>query len=734
MNRREHDLEQAEQDFWLDGGGSHELARTVVERALGATPRNPRILLRSIQIAHVADLPPAFARRVKEDLEPAAETMRTRLRLLDQLGDDKISPEQAVFDLLPALGEIDFEALDLESLKANRSTRTGTPQRAETLLETLGWNRLPDDTQESLRSLTAALVAASKEFQAQALLVAGGHGLVLGARVYAEGGSGVEAMDSADSQMTKQGRIALSPYAEGQRVRWSLEWPLTYEGASIGLALKVAGMVAAENLPSDPLLAATGKVDESGTVKWVNGIEQKLRAAREAGIQRVLLPEENRDEVEGLEIEGLPELLYVTNVAEVRRRLAEASAKGKFSLEGRVRHVKAAMAAENLEAFGDRDISHGRQFRVADAQSEATVQVWDGAKSKLTVGGSPGSARDLAERVRAEIVGTDAERKREPCKWKVAAPARRAALTKALDVAGAEPQANNGQSEEWRYLLQRPGSQAQATLWATGTLRAQGEGEAFDQLVAVIERELSDLPNAKVSEPGQSTAAVLESLSRDLPWAGTDESGKGDYFGPLVSAAVIVDAPLAEQLKAMGVQDSKKLTDARVHKLAPELRRLLQGRYDLTPINPPTFNSLYAEMKKEGKNMNTLLAWGHARSIEDLLGKGMKPSYVIVDKFAADASYMERKLLADTREAGIKLVQVTKAEADIAVAAASILAREAFLNWLQKNSKTLGMKLPKGAGSQVKEAARRIVASRGEDALGDYAKLFFKTTKEVLAA
>jgi ribonuclease HIII len=129
--------------------------------------------------------------------------------------------------------------------------------------------------------------------------------------------------------------------------------------------------------------------------------------------------------------------------------------------------------------------------------------------------------------------------------------------------------------------------------------------------------------------------------------------------------------------------------------------------------------------------MNTLLAWGHARSIEDLIGKGMRPSYVIVDKFA-DARYMEQKLLADTREAGIELVQVTKAEADIAVAAASILAREAFLNWLDRTSATLGIKLPKGAGSNVKEVARKIVATEGEEALEDYAKLFFKTTKEVL--
>jgi ribonuclease HIII len=226
---------------------------------------------------------------------------------------------------------------------------------------------------------------------------------------------------------------------------------------------------------------------------------------------------------------------------------------------------------------------------------------------------------------------------------------------------------------------------------------------------------------------------VAPELPRDVPWAGTDESGKGDYFGPLVSAAVMVDAATAEQLDALGVRDSKKLSDKRVNDLAPKLRKLLAGRYDLTPIPPRTYNKLYEDMRREKKNLNTLLAWGHARSIEDLLKKGQRPDYVIVDQFA-DASYIERKLLADTRESGIRIIQFPKAETDLAVAAASILAREAFLGWLAKASRELGMPLPKGASPQVVEAARQIVASRGENALGDYAKLAFKTTQKVLAA
>jgi ribonuclease HIII len=256
------------------------------------------------------------------------------------------------------------------------------------------------------------------------------------------------------------------------------------------------------------------------------------------------------------------------------------------------------------------------------------------------------------------------------------------------------------------------------TLWRTGTVRVQGKGEGLPLLTRLVE---------DFAVPASAAPKLPVDLPRDRPWAGVDESGKGDYFGPLVSAAVCVDPSAAAQLAEAGVQDSKKLTDPRVRKLAPQVRALTA--YALTTVAPPRYNTLYAQFRAEGKRLNQLLAWAHVRSIADLLDRGADPAYAIVDQFA-DARVVERA--AERRTGELRVVQFPRAEADVAVAAASILAREAFLDWLDAASKRVGVTLPKGASPQVIEAARRIVASGGREALGSVSKLHFATTDKVL--
>ena len=734
MKVEERRLEKEEEAYWTAGGEDLDLARKVVQSALAAQPRRPATLFRALQIARRAEPPAPLAARIESDLETPANRLRELLVLLDFLGDENLPAAEVVFDhLVPAVGELELSDIDLASLGRSRERASNRIEAAAALLETIGWERVPNPWRVELCDLLECLRSAAAKHQARALVVTGGEGLALGLSVFEHEREGVEAISLSDPAMETQGRIVLSRHAAERGIGWKLEWPLTYEGTSLGLALALAALVAFENLPNDPLLAASGEVDQSGAVGWVAGIEAKLRAACEAGFRRLLLPAANREEVEGLGLQETPTLIYVSNIKEIRPRLAEAGAPSDFSLGGRTRFLMAAMSAAGLDIQGEREIAHGRQFRVADGAGEASIQVYDGAKSNANAGGAANSARALAEEVIARLYGGESDQKRESRKWKLVAERRRESLREALELAGAASRPAKGASEQWRFTLQRPGSRAQATLWRTGTLMLQGEGAAFDQLAELIAAEVADLANSEgVSAGSKGVDALLAELPRDVPWAGTDESGKGDYFGPLVSAAVLVDAEIAAQLEALGVQDSKKLTDRRVNDLAPQLRRLLAGRFHLTLIGPPTYNKLYAEMRAEQKNLNTLLAWGHARSIEDLLGKGRRPDYVIIDKFA-DASYIERKLLADTRESGIRIIQVTKAEADLAVAAASILAREAFLAWLARKSAELGFTLPKGASPQVIEAARRIVVERGEPALGDYAKLSFKTTKKVLA-
>jgi ribonuclease HIII len=203
---------------------------------------------------------------------------------------------------------------------------------------------------------------------------------------------------------------------------------------------------------------------------------------------------------------------------------------------------------------------------------------------------------------------------------------------------------------------------------------------------------------------------------------GIDESGKGDYFGPLVIAAVFVDATTQDELTLMQVRDSKKISDGRILEMAPDIRMICP--HSIIAIGPQRYNELYAKIH----NLNRLLAWGHAKALETLLDR------VTCGRAIADQFGDERLILNALQEKGrtIALEQRHKAEADLAVAAASILARAEFLQRLKRLSDEIGTTLPKGASPAVELAGRMIVKKHGEERLGSVAKLHFKTTQAVL--
>lgn len=209
------------------------------------------------------------------------------------------------------------------------------------------------------------------------------------------------------------------------------------------------------------------------------------------------------------------------------------------------------------------------------------------------------------------------------------------------------------------------------------------------------------------------------------PHFGVDESGKGDFFGPLVIAGVYVDRNSARRLLNIGVQDSKRIgSDARIQMLAGEIRKTVGGALDVVAIGPARYNELY---KKFG-NLNSLLGWGHARVIENLLEKRPDCPRSLSDKFA-DARVIKNALLQQGRK--IHIEQRTRAESDIAVAAASIVAREAFINWLGRKSEELGQKLGRGVSAEIKKTAISIVESHGAEMLPQIAKVHFRTAHEV---
>lgn len=253
--------------------------------------------------------------------------------------------------------------------------------------------------------------------------------------------------------------------------------------------------------------------------------------------------------------------------------------------------------------------------------------------------------------------------------------------------------------------------------YQSGKLVVQGKGTQ-EFIEFVLEPEI--LKEARLGYEAVLNPDLL------LPRFGVDESGKGDFFGPLCVAGVYVNESVVKAWKDSGIRDSKNISsDKRMADLAEVIRKTPGCIYSVVPIGNEAYNRLYAKMR----SVNTLLAWGHARAIENLMGQKHRmespPVRAISDQFASNKETVAKALMSLGR--GIELVQKHRAEEDLAVAAASILARDEFVKRLAKLEKEFGLKLPKGASAAVDAAAKEFVEKHGAGNLPKVAKMHFRT-------
>lgn len=239
-------------------------------------------------------------------------------------------------------------------------------------------------------------------------------------------------------------------------------------------------------------------------------------------------------------------------------------------------------------------------------------------------------------------------------------------------------------------------------------------------------RELSTL--CQILGPEGGGRACLPQDEKALTsWVGTDEAGKGDYFGPLVVGAFVADWDVAGTLEDMGLKESKRLSRERVAALSGLLWSRFRPRCSVVEIGPQRYNEIYAQLAGSGGKLNALLGWAHARAIKDLHGR--EPvGVVVVDKFGSPG-HITRYL---SGLAGVEVRMRSHAEDNPAVAAASVLAKARFLERLESLSERVGVPLPPGAGPEVVEAGRKLVSLHGEGILAEVAKLHFKTTERIL--
>ena len=255
------------------------------------------------------------------------------------------------------------------------------------------------------------------------------------------------------------------------------------------------------------------------------------------------------------------------------------------------------------------------------------------------------------------------------------------------------------------------------SLYTSGKCVVQGKG-AHDWVTFTLEPEVI----------GQAKVGYEDVLSPELsqPHMGIDESGKGDFFGPLVIASAYVDPRIVPAFRELNVRDSKTITsDKKAEEMADAIIKILGNRFSIVAIGPRAYNRLYAKMR----NVNRMLAWGHARVIENLLETVPDCPRAIADQFGPKRQ-IEQALMKKARS--IRLIQRTKAESDPAVAAASILARAGFLRALRRIREKYGVDIPKGASDKVKDSAFQLVEKHGPQILLETAKCHFRTADLVL--
>lgn len=266
-----------------------------------------------------------------------------------------------------------------------------------------------------------------------------------------------------------------------------------------------------------------------------------------------------------------------------------------------------------------------------------------------------------------------------------------------------------------QYSLWRAkNSSFQAILYSSGKLLIQGSD------ISSIAAEINNIIGINNTVQNKAEENLLIDTNGEK-YIGTDESGKGDFFGPLVIAAVQSDGVNSQKFLDLGIKDSKKLDDNRILKMAGFIKA--NAIHSVVVINPQKYNELYSKFN----NLNKLLAWGHARAIENVLEKS-PCKYALADKFG-DESLIKNALM--TKGKNIELKQSVRAEADIIVAAASVLARAEFVKRMQELSNRYEINFAKGASSLVKEQAKDFIKKYSYERLNEAAKMHFKTAKEI---
>lgn len=695
----------------------------------------------------------------EELFEAELEEIRKRMVAVTEVNDcffGIVDPNTTSKDLCELLAKLeclpeDFNnRLDVSGrLQEIRNQDRGTFEKVASFLEILKDDLNVDLTaKDSIKGVLESLKGREAVGKVNALLVKGtAKAIAVSLHIKLQPGTGQvscqvkgsedfkDAVGRAQSAMRERGFLF-----ESEDIFYTLDLTdARYEGSSLGLAAAVAMHDVKLNLATDPYTAFTGDINLDGqewTVKPVSGVIQKTAAAKRAGCRRVFIPRLNRVEITGadLQICGVDSLIDLFVQLRPNCQLLPSE-----SLQGRkVAALQQYCLNHGWDLSAPQPIQAGIQFSIVPLDiPPLKIQIYNsGAHVPKTI-----SQKEYFELL--SLLNTIEQPETPIRSINQTLTVQSSTLQEQIQSAVEKLRPTESRSEQYcKYSLKFSGKNETLTIkqYNSGKLTLQGSAGSLYKSVleCIVPLYKIHFPKSDISldsllgsnttkSMAQGQASNKELVDVPLPHIGTDESGKGDYFGPMVIAGVLIDSTTETALKELGVKDSKTLTDKRCKELAVKIRNLLPGKYQEVEIPPDRYNQLYEEFKAEGKNLNHLLAWGHARAIESLLQRETC-SHAIADQFG-DENYIRSKLMEKGKK--LQLIQLPKGERYIAVAAASILARDKFLSRMENLCDTYRIELPKGASDSVVNAGKQFVQTYGEDSLRKVAKLHHKTTEKI---
>lgn len=262
------------------------------------------------------------------------------------------------------------------------------------------------------------------------------------------------------------------------------------------------------------------------------------------------------------------------------------------------------------------------------------------------------------------------------------------------------------------------------TAYRSGKVLFQGqnaEQEAFQWQSSVPK------PVSQKKQPESTIWTPPEDVGM-LSVIGSDEVGTGDYFGPITVVAVFIDKDQLSELRKIGLKDSKLLNDAQICRMAETIIPQVKHKLLVLP------NAKYNDLRDKGMTQGKMKAMMHNQALRNVIRQLDEIPYdgILIDQFAAPDVYF-KYLQGQPEIVRERTWFRTKAESlHLSVAAASIIARKAFVDEMDRLSEDIGMELPKGAGAHVDEAAGRLIEKKGVEVLRDVAKLHFANTKRAV--